>query len=78
VKTQYEYIHFTKIADRPKTSIWECSTRHGDVLGRVKWFSGWRQYAFFPTSGIESVFSVGCLADIQAFIKELSDTRQRK
>lgn len=69
---QYRYINFVKIADKPKTSVWSCLTRHGDELGQVKWFGPWRQYCFFPTVGLSMVFSAGCLADVQNFIERLS------
>ena len=67
MKTEYKYIHFVKIVDKPKTSVWSCrnnATR--GVLGEVRWYPGWRQYCYFPTT--QAVYSAGCLADIQDFI----------
>jgi len=76
--THYQYIDFVQFGDTGKTTIWRCLTRHGDILGRVKWFPGWRQYCFFPSEDISTVFSAGCLADIQAFIGELMAERGRE
>ena len=73
MKTQYQYIHFVKVRDKPKTSVWNCLTRQGDRLGQVKWFGSWRQYCFFPNDELLTVFSAGCLLDIYSFITELSD-----
>jgi hypothetical protein len=73
MNTQYRYINFVKTADKPKTTVWSCRTRHGDALGEIKWFGAWRQYCFFPTYGLSMVFSAGCLADIQDFIGRLAN-----
>lgn len=51
-----------------RTKIWEVeSRRQGQRLGLIVWRNGWRQYVFEPAPG--TVFSVGCLADINAFIE---------
>ena len=72
MKTQYQYIHFVKVSDKPKTSVWNCLTRQGDRLGQVRWFGSWRQYCFFPSDELSTVFNVGCLNDIANFIVNLS------
>jgi hypothetical protein len=42
MKTIYQYIHFVKIADKPKTSVWSCrNTRCGAELGIVEWYPAW-------------------------------------
>jgi len=75
MKTKFEYIHFVKVAEKPKTSVWECRNNNSnDALGRVQWFGRWRQYCFHPApthSFVELVFNVGCLDDIAAFIRSL-------
>ena len=72
MKTQYKYIYFHKIGDKPKTSVWSCyNNRNGDKLGEVKWYPGWRQYCYFPT--VMAVYSGGCLEDIQDFIRQLEE-----
>jgi hypothetical protein len=70
MKTQYRYIHFVKVADKPKTSVWSCrNNSNDDELGEVRWYPAWRQYCFFPTQ--PAVYSVGCLVDINDFITHL-------
>lgn len=70
MKTDFQYIRMVKIADKPKTSVWEVQNKKGEYsIGIIKWNPGWRQYCFFPDNGI--VFSVGCLKDVCNFINEL-------
>ena len=77
MKTEYKYIHFIKIEDKPKTSIWMCHNNNSSVgLGRIKWNSGWRQYCYYPRC--EAVYSVGCLEDINHFINQLEIQRKEK
>ncbi len=74
MKTLYKHIHFRKITDLPKTSVWSClSNRTKDELGMVKWYPSWRQYCFFPHP--ETVYSTGCLEDIKDFIRQLKQSR---
>lgn len=71
----YEYVHFVKVDDKPKTSVWRCQNIKGeDELGIVKWYAPWRQYCYFPT--VQAVYSAGCLADIKDFIS--SEMKKRK
>jgi len=72
MKTQYQYIHFVLIEEKPKTKVWQCNNnRSGEELGVLKWYSGWRQYCYFPT--VQAVYSKGCLDDIADFIKQISN-----
>ena len=74
MKTHYEYIHFEKVAETPKTSSWICrSNRSNDDLGMVKWYSPWRQYCF---SAGYSVYNIECLKDIIDFIQQLMNERK--
>lgn len=51
--------------------------RSGDLkLGVVKWFSGWRRYAFYPCS--DTLFDANCLTEVVSFIKNLMDERRGK
>jgi hypothetical protein len=70
---EYKYLEFVQVPNPgKKTSIWECRSRSSKtVLGIVKWYSGWRQYCFFPEPYIEAVYSDGCLKDIAHFISQL-------
>lgn len=46
-----------------KTDRWQVhSTLGGTLLGVVKWFPPWRQYAFFPEPG--TLFEQDCLRSI--------------
>lgn len=70
MRTEYKYIHFIKLADKPKTSVWSCRNNKGDFeLGRIEWYGAWRQYCFSPAA--ETVFNVGCLGDINHFIGQV-------
>jgi len=74
MKTKYQYIHFVKVAEKPKTVVYECrNNRSGDVLGEVRWYGAWRQYCFHPAvvSFGSTVFNVACLKDICDFIESL-------
>lgn len=71
MKTTYKFIHFLVIDIKHTTKVWACcNTGTETELGRVKWFSPWRQYCFFPFADI--VFSTSCLEDICHFIKQLN------
>ena len=73
---RYEYIHFEKMADLSKTSVWVCrNNRSLGELGIVKWHPTWRQYCYFPTG--QAVYSQGCLKDIQSFINILRIAHDR-
>jgi hypothetical protein len=62
-----KYIDFDLVQILPKTSIWAVrNTTSKLIIGYIKWYPGWRQYCFFPNS--ETVFSLGCLHDINEFI----------
>lgn len=77
MKTDYEYIHFVKIEDKPKTSVWSCrNTHHGEELGQILWFAKWRQYCYVPST--QAWYSIGCLRDIASFIEELERDRKEK
>jgi hypothetical protein len=68
----YEYISISWAGDSPsgKTCIFYVyNNRSGDCLGRIKWFGRWRQYCFYPAA--ETIYSAGCLADIQDFLRSL-------
>lgn len=72
MKTEFQYIHFVKVAEKPKTSVWSCRNNRSNVeLGYVKWYGPWRQYCFMPNAAELTVFNVACLQDIQDFIRSL-------
>jgi hypothetical protein len=70
MKTEYKYIYFVKLTERPKTSVYACmNSRSGTAIGLVRWYGPWRQYCFFPEPNC--VFNVGCMDDIKDFIGQL-------
>ena len=75
LQTQSKYIEFDKIGDTGKTEIWNVLSKHsGFILGKIKWYSPWLQYCFFPSS--QCVFNVKCLNDINSAINELMAERR--
>ena len=77
MKTHFKYIHFSKIEDKPKTSVWGCYNNVSlTPLGIVKWHPLWRQYCYFPTPN--TVYSTGCIEDINEFIRQLMELRKMK
>jgi hypothetical protein len=77
MRTEYKYINFVKIGDTGKTSTWAIqNNRSNSSLGEIKWYSAWREYCFFTTSGV--VFNKSCMLDILDFIKQLQETRTKK
>ncbi len=69
VATEYKYIRMLEIeqANNRKTRKWNvCNVHSNDLIGWVDWYGPWRQYCFSPSAG--TVFSAGCLADIQDFL----------
>lgn len=76
MKTDYEFIHFVQVAQKPKTAVFDClNNRSSDKLGEVKWYPAWRQYCYFPA--VQAVYSAGCLRDIQEFLNNLRKTAEK-
>lgn len=72
-----KYIRFIQVQKLPKTEVYAVITTVGDsILGHVKWFGSWRQYAFFPT--INTVFEKQCLRDIANFCEEITKIHKDK
>jgi hypothetical protein len=78
MRTEYKYIHFELLFNKPKTKIWFVkSNSNNAVLGCVRWFPAWRQYCIFSIrnqdmhiDNSEIVFNAGCLDDISDFLKQ--------
>ena len=71
MKTEYQFINFKVIEEKPKTKVWSCiNNKSQNELGIIKWYPGWRQYCYFPT--VQAVYSKGCLSDIMDFIKQIT------
>ena len=50
------------------------NVRSGDVIGAIRWYAPWRQFCFFPTA--DTVWSAGCLADLQDALRK-ADARRK-
>ena len=73
--SEYQYINFSEIQKKTKTSVYECrNNKSGDVLGIIKWYPAWRQYCYFPSC--PAVYSKGCLDDIAHFINKIMEERK--
>lgn len=62
-----KYLIFAPLAVRPemKTRIWAVKPKTGGIIGTVRWFGPWRQYALFPV--MNSIYERQCLRDIADF-----------
>lgn len=63
------YLRFYLRHQLKKTNVYTVYSRNGaaDVLGIVRWFGKWRQYAFYPEPG--TIYNSDCLAEINDFVK---------
>ena len=65
---EYKYITIIHAGDKPKTKIYLVKTKDQEVdLGIIQWYARWRQYVFFPEDN--TIYSKGCMADINDFIE---------
>jgi len=70
-----KYLEFKCVHWTGKTGIWNVlSKTGGTVLGQIKWFGRWRQYAFYPSS--DTIFNPSCLEDISNYTKALMIKRR--
>lgn len=72
------YLDFKRVAPLPpkKTcTVYVHSRRHGDLLGVIKWYGAWRQYAFFPEAG--TVWNPDCLDAVNGCIRGLMAERRK-
>lgn len=76
IKREYEYMTIRKVCDKTKTSVFRIASKHGGILGGIRWRPAWRRYCFLPEG--ETVFSSGCLDDISSFINELMEERRNQ
>jgi hypothetical protein len=63
-------MEFELVEEKPRTKVFAVMNKKNEFrLGIIKWYGAWRQYCFFPSE--QTVFSVGCMTDINNFIAEL-------
>lgn len=63
-------------SDSGKTKKFDVLTKEGGVLGKIKWFTPWRRYCFFPHRG--TVYEHDCCRDIAAFLDSLKKENRRR
>jgi hypothetical protein len=72
------YLQFELRSERMpdvKTEVWAVlSAKHGFQLGLIKWYSPWRQYAFFP--GPDTIWNRDCLRAVDDKIETLMRVRR--
>ena len=65
------------IKDTGKTKVYELyNIETSELVGIVKWYSGFRKYVFYPESNM--LFSESCLSQIVDFINNLMKERNVK
>jgi hypothetical protein len=69
-----QFIDHPPKAPRTTVIVHVRSRRTTEMLGQIKWYSHWRQYAFFPEPG--TIWNTQCLDEIQAEIKTLMEARR--
>ena len=68
-----KYLEFVTQPKRKTQKTWiiDVTSRSGGMLlGQIKWYGAWRQYAFYPNPETVTIFNVECMNDIIAVIKE--------
>lgn len=63
------------VKDSGKTKVFELYSKEGNaLLGEIRWYGAWRQYAFMPRGN--TVFEKQCLRDITDLLVELMNERK--
>jgi hypothetical protein len=75
MNTKYMDFVLSGMSASGKTAVFFVYSKHGDLLGQVRWMGRWRQYSLYLD---DKVFSKGCLKDIEDFIAELMEARKSK
>ena len=72
-----KFLEFKQIPYEGKTKRFEVISKlHGDVLGKICWYGGWRQYVFSPA--YPTVWNNDCLTDIINFLEQLMESRKNE
>lgn len=75
-KTIFKYMIISRVGTCKRTLIYGVYTLKYVTLGKIFWCNSWRQYCFYPDSGIQ--FNHSCLSDISEFLKELNKEHRNK
>jgi len=77
MKQAYKYIFIILIDVLPKTRVYSVTSRSdNNRIGIIKWYAPWRRYCYFPEE--DTIYSSGCLDDINDFIQGLMRERKSK
>ena len=72
-----KYLEFIEVPYKGKTKRFEViSKSSGYRLGKIAWYSQWRQYTFSPS--FETIWNRDCLKDIIFFITNLMQDRKEQ
>jgi len=72
-----KYFDFRLTEKKPKTSVFDVLSKHHlTLLGKIRWYSPWRQYVFEPSP--DTIWNKDCLRDVSAFLLGLMLARKEK
>jgi hypothetical protein len=74
-----KYLNFTRNVNREegrKTEVWAVESMADILLGEIRWYPNWRQYAFFPSTA--TVFNHDCLDVIGIVLRSLNEKHRSK
>ncbi len=79
VVAKYKWFNIIELPQNPKrkTRDYKVVNHRGDLLGCIRFYTGWRQHVLVPNVNAETVWSKGCLEDINAFLELLAQRRAR-
>ena len=69
---KYKYFSVVRL-DREhgrKTDVFLIDAGNGEHLGRIAWYSHWRQFAFQPFTS--TIWSTGCLKNVEDAIAKIT------
>jgi hypothetical protein len=73
-----EYLTFdSTVPEGMKTNVISVvNNRSGDEIGKIAWYSPWRQYCFLPKGN--TVWNLQCMRDVLSIINQLMGERRGK
>lgn len=71
-----KYLRFDSYVVRGKKTktVSVLSIHHNQEIGKIKWYSAWRQYCFFPDNN--TIWNKECLGEINEVIFMLMEERR--
>jgi hypothetical protein len=73
VIASFEYFRIIRMPKpkKRKTHVYGIYKTTGIRLGEIRWYGAWRQFCFFPAT-TSTVWSLGCLVDVQSVLEKLN------